>query len=168
MISTWLFLGALTGVLAVMWVVSSRTPKNIHPVEIDETWRSVAAFYRGRPDRSTELDLGNGWCSAKDPGAAFELSWIKATNELVALRHQAHPDLLMGGGLIAAVPIGLDEHATGMKVLAIVDLRTLHGVHPHRLEARADGLDELTAALGVPYRPPHPEDPHWNRDPGSA
>jgi hypothetical protein len=163
-ISTWLFFVVFAGVAVVMWIVASRTPKNIHPVEIDGSWRSIAAFYRGRPDRSTEVELGNGWRSATDPGAAFEVSWIKATNELVALRHQAHPDLMMGLGLVSAMPAGINARATGMKVLAVVDLRTLHRVHPYRLELLEDGLDQLTEAIGAPYRPPHPEDPHWSSD----
>ncbi len=162
MVGTWLFFAGLVAALVAMVVVAYRTPKNIHPVAVDATWQPIATFYRGRPDRTREVDLGHQWTSAVDPGAAFDLSWIRETNELVALRHQAHPDLLMGGGVLAAVPIGMGKsRATGMKVLAVVDLRELHRLHPHQLEPLPDGLDRLLAALGHPYEPPHPDDPHW-------
>jgi len=162
-IGTVLFLAVLGGITAAMWVVANHTPKNIHPVDIDETWQSIREFYKDRPDRTSEVDLGNQWVSMSDPGAAFEVSWIKATGELVALRHQAHPDLAMGAGVISAVPIGMGHtQATGMKVLASVDLRQLHRLHPHQLERLADGLDQLTSYLGQPYEPPHPHDEHWS------
>ena len=96
-----------------------------------------------------------------DPGASFELSWISQTRELVVLRRQAHPDMRSGGGLIAAIPSGLDKRATGMKVLAVVDLATIQATHPEQMRTSPDGLDRLTARLGRPYAPPHPADPHW-------
>ncbi len=161
---SWLFVVICVVLIAAMFWVAAHTPRNVHPVEIDSTWQSIKAFYRDRPDRSSEVDLGNQWVSVYDPGAMFELSWIKATRELVALRHQAHPDLRMGGGVFSAIPKRMDERATGMKVLAVVDLRELHQQHPHRLERLADGLDQLTAGLGAPYDPPHPEDAHWLDD----
>lgn len=160
-----LWIAVSLGVIAAMWWIAAHTPRNIHPADVDRTWQTIGSFYRDRPDRSSEVELGNQWVSTTDPGAVFQLSWIKATSELVALRHQAHPDLMMGGGLFSAVPVGMNDRATGMKVLAIIDLRMLHRQHPHRLEPLGDGLDRLTAALGVPYEPPHPEDPHWTEDP---
>lgn len=161
-IGSLLFFAVLIGITAAMWVVANRTPKNIHPVDVDGTWQTIQQFYRDRPDRTTEVELGNQWTSGEDPGAVFELSWIRATNELVALRHQAHPDLMMGGGVVSAIPMGIGKsHATGMKVLAVVDLRQLHALHPHRLEPAPDGLDQLTASLGCPYEAPHPVDPQW-------
>lgn len=159
----WLFLGALAVVLVVMAVVAQRTDRNIIPVDVDATWLTIGAFYRNRPDRTTEVDLGNEWVSTYDPGAVFEVSWIKDTRELVALRHQAHAGMIGGAGIIAALPSTRGMNAkTGMKVLAVVDLRELHRLHPHRLEPLADGLDQLTAGLGAPYQPPRPGDAHWS------
>jgi hypothetical protein len=157
-----LFFAGMGAVTAVMCVVAVRTPKNVHPVDVDRTWQSIAAFYRGRPERVNEVDLGNRWVSVTDPGAVFELSWVKQTRELVALRHQAHPDLMMGGGIVSALPTGMGRsRATGVKVLAVVDLRELHATHPHLLEPMPDGLDRLTAALGCPYWPPHSSELDW-------
>ncbi len=143
------------------WLAVKYTPRNVDPVPIDHTWASIGDFYRGRPDRDTEVDLGDGWSSAVDPGAAFEVSWIDATHELIVLRRQAHPDMVGGAGVISAIPGGLDARATGMKVLAVVELGEVRATHPEQLRTAADGLDQLTAALGRPYQAPHPDDPHW-------
>ncbi len=159
---------AIVGLLLVLvavagggWLAIKYTPKNIDPVPVDETWSSIATFYRGRPDRDTEVDLGDGWSSSQDPGAAFEVSWISHTHELVVLRRQAHPDFISGAGLVSAIPGRLDPRATGMKALAIADLDQIRAIHPERLVATPDGLDQLTTALGHPYQPPHRDDPHW-------
>jgi hypothetical protein len=143
------------------WLAVRYTPRNIDPVPVDHTWASIGDFYRGRPDRDTEVDLGDGWSSAVDPGAAFEVSWIDATHELIVLRRQAHPDMVGGAGVISATPGGLDPRATGMKVLAVVDLTAVRDAHPEQLMRAPDGLDQLTARLGHPYQAPQPDDPHW-------
>jgi hypothetical protein len=143
------------------YFVARATPKNVEPMPIDGSWSAIGDFYRERPDRDAEVDLGDGWSSAVDEGATFELSWISQTRELVVLRRQAHADFASGGGLIAAVPRGLDPRATGMKVLAVVDLATVQATHPEQMRPTADGLDRLTTRLGRPYEPPHPADPHW-------
>jgi len=143
------------------WFVVKATPKNVDPVPIDGSWSSIAVFYRGRPDRDSEVDLGDGWSSSTDPGAAFEVSWISATRELIVLRRQAHPDFVSGAGIVAAMPGGLDPRATGMKVLAVVDLATVQAAHPEQLVHAPDGLDQLTRAIGQPYVPPHPADQYW-------
>ena len=148
------------------WLAIKYTPKNIDPVPVDETWSSIGTFYRGRPDRDTEVDLGDGWSSSHDPGAAFEVSWISDTHELVVLRRQAHPDFISGAGVVSALPGRLDPRATGMKVLAVTDLDKIRAIHAERLVALPDGLDQLTTALGHPYQSPHPGDPHW-ADPDS-
>jgi hypothetical protein len=155
------FFVVLFAVLIGAYFVARATPKNIHPVPVDVTWKSVGEFYRDRPDRDTEVELGHQWTSEVDPGASFTLSWISETRELVVLRQQAHPDLAMGGGLVSAMPRGLDGRASGMKVLAVVDLPTVHATHPEQLRPLPDGLDRLTARLGRPYDAPHPSDPHW-------
>ena len=151
----------LFGAVVGAYFVARATPKNIEPVAVDGTWSSIADFYRDRPERDAEVELGDGWSSAVDPGASFELSWISQTRELVVLRRQAHADFASGGGLIAAVPRGLDPRATGMKVLAVVDLETVQATHPDQMRSSSDGLDRLTARLGRPYEPPHSSDPHW-------
>jgi hypothetical protein len=161
MLATIGLLLVLVAVAAGGWLAIKYTPKNIDPVPIDQTWSSIGTFYRGRPDRDTEVDLGDRWSSSQDPGAAFEVSWISHTRELVVLRHQAHPDLISGAGVVSAVPGRLDPRATGMKVLAVADLDTIRATHPERLVATPDGLDQLTTALGHPYQPPHPDDAHW-------
>ncbi len=165
MLATVGLLLVLVAVAVGGWLAVRYTPRNIDPVPIDETWSSIGAFYRGRPDRDTEVDLGDGWNSSLDPGATFELSWISATDELVALRRQRHPDFVSGAGLVSAVPGRLDRRATGMKVLATADLDRINALQPAQLRAAPDGLDQLTTALGRPYQPPHPDDPHW-ADPG--
>lgn len=142
-------------------VVAALTPRNTVPVPIDQSWMSIAAFYRNRPGRDAEVDFGTGWRSTTDPGAAFELSWIKQTRELVVLRHQAHPDMVGAFGVLAPMPGGLDKRATGMKVLAVVDFEALQSTRPDRLHLRPDGLDRLTSLLGRPYRAPHEADDHW-------
>lgn len=143
-------------------VVAALTPRNTQPTPIDDTWTSINAFYRNRPARDAEVELGTGWRSAADPGAAFELSWIKQSRELVVLRHQAHPDMVGAFGLLAPMPGGLDKRATGMKVLAVVDFEALQSTRPDRLHPRPDGLDRLTSLLGRPYRAPHDADDHWS------
>jgi hypothetical protein len=143
------------------WFVVKATPKNIDPAPIDRSWSSIGDFYQGRPDRETEVEFGDGWSSTVDPGAAFEVSWISATRELVVLRRQAHPDFVSGGGLVAAMPRGLDPRATGMKVLAVVDLNAVRATQPEQLVGAPDGLDRLTRALGQPYVAPHPADDYW-------
>lgn len=147
--------------VAGVGVVAALTPKNTQPAPIDDTWTSIAAFYRNRPARDAEVELGIGWRSSVDPGAAFELSWIKQTRELVVLRHQAHPDMVAAFGLLAPMAAGLDKRATGMKVLAVVDHDALQATRPERLLPRPDGLDRLTSLLGRPYCPPHAADEHW-------
>lgn len=139
--------------------VARATPKNIHPVPIDATWSTIGAFYRDRPERDREVDLGDGWRSVTDPGAAFALSWIMETEELVALRRQAHPDFASGLGIVASMPSGLDKRATGMKVLAVIELGELLDARPERYRSAADGLDAFTAALGAPYQAPRSDQP---------
>jgi hypothetical protein len=165
---TVLFFAGLFAAVGVAWVIADHTPKNIDPVPIDASWWSIGAFYRGRPDRDSEVELGDRWSSVVDPGASFELSWISATRELVALRQQAHPNLRTTGGLFSALPTGLDKRATGMKVLARVDLAEVRALHPEALRGQPDGLDQLTAGLGCPYDAPHPDDPHWLGELGIA
>ncbi len=160
--ATVIFFGLLFGAVIGAYFVAKATPKNIEPVPIDESWSSIADFYRNRPERDAEVDLGDGWSSAVDQGASFELSWISETRELIVLRRQAHPDLRSGGGLISAIPKGLDQRATGMKVLAVVDLATVQATHPDQMRSSPDGLDRLTARLGRPYEPPQAADPHWS------
>jgi hypothetical protein len=166
--ATVIFFGLLFGALIGAYFVARATPKNIDPVPVDGSWSSIAEFYRSRPERDSEVDLGAGWSSAVDEGATFDLSWISQTRELVVLRHQAHPDLGSGMGLVSAIPRGLDSRATGMKVLAVVDLPTVQATHPEQMRPSADGLDRLTARLGRPYAPPHPADPHWASASGST
>jgi hypothetical protein len=161
----WVFLVGLALVLVAMAIVAVKTPRATIPVDTDGTWRSIAAFYRGRPDRAAEVELGNRWTSERDPGAAFAISWIGETGELVALRRAEHPLFLGGGGIFAAVPTPLGNKAkTGMKVLGIVDLAHLRSLRPHELELQPDGLDQLTAALGCPYVAPRP----GRAEPGGA
>ena len=161
-------MAATLGLLAVLvvicvagWFVIRATPRNVDPAPIDATWSSIGAFYQGRPDRDGEVDFGHGWSSTVDPGAAFEVSWISATRELVVLRRQAHPDLVSGAGVVAAMPRGLDPRATGMKVLAVTDLAMVRAAHPEQLVTAPDGLDQLTRSLGQPYVAPHPADQYW-------
>lgn len=156
-----LFFLVLFAVLVGAYFVARATPKNVEPLPVDDSWASIAAFYRDRPDRDTEVELGQGWSSQVDPGATFTLSWISETRELVVLRRQAHGDFVSGGGLISAVPRPLDPRATGMKVLAVVDLPTVQATHPEQLRPSSDGLDRLTARLGRPYQAPLAADPHW-------
>jgi hypothetical protein len=160
-VGTVLFFVVLFAAVIGAYFIARATPKNVEPRPIDASWSSIADFYRNRPERDAEVDLGDGWSSAVDPGASFELSWISQTSELVVLRRQAHADFASGGGLISAVPRGLDPRATGMKVLAVVDLATVQATHPDQMRAAPDGLDRLTARLGRPYGPPGSADPHW-------
>lgn len=150
----WVFLGGLALVEVVMAVVAARTARPVIPVDVDATWQTPGDFYRNRPDRTREVDLGNRWTSATDPGAMFSLSWIKETGELVALRRAEHVPMFYGGGIVAGMPMRRLRHKSGMKVLARVDLRELHRLHPHQLERERGGLDELTGALGCPYFAP--------------
>jgi hypothetical protein len=161
MAATFIVCGLLIGIAIGAIYVGRKTPRNIDPVPIDATWSSIGDFYRGRPDRDSEVELGRGWTSALDPGASFELSWISATSELVALRQQALPGFTSGGGIVNAVPSGLDPRATGMKVLGVADLDTIRAATPEQLRETSGGLDELTAKLGFAYAPPDPSDAHW-------
>jgi hypothetical protein len=159
---TVILLVALVLIAGGGWYIVRHTPKNIDPAPIDGSWSPIGAFYRHRPDRDTEQDFGDAWTSTTDPGASFEVSWIEETSELVVLRQQAHANLAFGGGLVSAIPDGIDPRATGMKVLAIVELAEVVAADPKRLRPLPDGLDQLTAALGRPYQPPHLTDPHWS------
>jgi hypothetical protein len=154
----WVFLGGLALVVGAMGIVAARTVRPTVPVDVDRSWQSVGEFYRDRPDRTREVDLGNRWTSAADPGAAFSLSWIRETGELVALRRSEHVPMFYGGGIVAGMPMGRLRHKSGMKVLGRVDLRELHRLHPHRLERERGGLDRLTGALGCPYVAPEGAD----------
>src|SRR5680860_575165 len=122
----WVFLALLAMVAVAMAVVAARTPRPVIPVDVDGTWQTVTTFYRDRPDRTREVDLGNRWTSETDPGAMFTVSWIKETGELVALRRSEHVPMFYGGGIVAAMPRMQVKHKSGMKVMARDDLRELH------------------------------------------
>ncbi len=151
-----LFVG-LFAALGLVYRIAQHTSHNIIPCDVDDTWSPVAAFYRHRPgDASGDLELGGTWTSALDPGAAFRLSWISETRELVALRHQAkatmryNPIGIFGLGNVPT----MNRRAEGMKVLAIVSLRDARAAATPALATAPDGLDRVTTALGRPYRPP--------------
>lgn len=154
----WVFLAGLALVEVAMAVVAARTVRPVIPVDVDATWQTAGDFYRDRPDRTREVDLGNRWTSEEDPGAMFSLSWIKETGELVALRRSEQVPMMYGFGFVSALPLRRLERKSGMKVLARVDLRELHRLHPHQLERVRGGLDVLTAALGCPYFAPEGAD----------
>ena len=151
-----LFVGLFAALGLVYWL-AQHTSHSIIPCDVDHTWSPVAPFYRHRPgDASGDFELGGAWTSALDPGAAFRLSWISATGELVALRHQAkatmryNPIGIFGLGNVPT----MNRRAEGMKVLAIVSLRDARAAATPALASAPDGLDRLTTALGRPYRPP--------------
>jgi hypothetical protein len=154
----WVFLGGLALVEVAFAILAARTDRPVIPVDVDDTWQTAGVFYRDRPDRTREVDLGNRWTSATDPGAMFSLSWIKETGELVALRRAEHVPMFYGGGIVAALPLRRLGNKSGMKVLARVDLRELHRLHPHQIERERGGLDRLTGALGCPYFAPEGAD----------
>lgn len=154
----WVFLGGLTLAVVLMGVVASHTDKNIIPVDVDSTWQSIPAFYRTRPAPTAEVDLGREWTSDRDPGAMIALSWSGEARELVALRRQARPNMTGFGGFLTNFPSPLGaQRKIGVKVLAVTELDDLRLLAPHTLEALPDGLDQLTALLGVPYVAPDAE-----------
>jgi hypothetical protein len=157
----WLFLGALGLVLVAMSVVAARTRRPTIPVDADRSWARLGEFYRRRPRRASEVDLGRDWRSEVDAGAGFTLSWTAETRELVAFRYPAEPIMASyGGGIVSAFPTPWGTRsATGLKVLARVDLDELRALPLEELRASADGLDRLTAAIGAPYLPPDPTRP---------
>jgi hypothetical protein len=163
-IATFVFAGVLVGVLiGARYVMRDAKAKPIDPPAIDASWSSIEQFYAHRPDRTDETEFGHGWTSELDPGASFDLSWISKTSELVALRQQAVPGFRrFGTGHGTEAEFHVDDRATGMKVLAVVDEIYVRACHPEDLRAQPDGLDQLTAKLGCPYVPPHPDDPHWS------
>ena len=154
----WVFLGGLTMAVVLMGVVAAHTEKNTIPVDVDRTWQPIAAFYRTHPIPSSEVDLGKEWTSELDPGAMIALSWSSEACTLVALRRQARPNMATFGGFLTNFPSPLGaQRKLGMKVLAVVQLDDVRLLAPHTLEALPDGLDQLTALLGVPYAAPDPE-----------
>lgn len=164
----WVFLGGLTMAVVLMGVVAAHTDKNTIPVDVDSTWQSIAAFYRTHPIPASEVDLGKEWTSGLDPGAMIALSWSSEARTLVALRRQARPNMTAFGGFLTNVPSPFGAtRKLGMKVLAVVELDDLRLLAPHTLEALPDGLDQLTALLGVPYAAPDPQrfDPAVRSDP---
>ena len=158
---TVIFFVVLFGAVVGAYFVARATPKNIEPVAVDGTWSSIADFYRDRPERDAEVELGDGWSSAVDPGAELRAvldqpdprAGRAAPSGACRLRVRRRPDR----GRAA----WLDPRATGMKVLAVVDLETVQATHPDQMRSSSDGLDRLTARLGRPYEPPHSSDPHW-------
>ena len=152
MVVTFVFFGVLVGATIGVVIANRRTPGPVDPTPIDSTWSSIEAFYANRPDRGDEVELGDRWTSAVDPGASFTLSWLSKTSELVALRQQAQPGERPEGRWPAVWD--LDDRATGMKVLAVVDEVWVRECHPEDLRPLPDGLDQLTAKLGFPYEAP--------------
>ena len=146
-LSTWLFLGALgaatAGVLAFYgrsiqsWTVPSPRTDLVTP----------GHFVRMR-GHQPEVDLGRGWRSTDDPGAAWHLWWSVGSGEVVGLRYSALPPppgpVYFGSvsGRTLLDPIGV-HHFTGMRVLGHFE-RAPTRAECEALRGRPDGLDLLT------------------------
>jgi len=151
-LSTWLFLATLGAATAGVLVFYGRSIRGWTPPAPRTDLVTPEHFTRMR-GTEPEVDLGKGWRSTDDPGAAWHLWWLPRRGEIVGLRYAAAPPP-PGPAYLGAVygrtpldPVGV-HHFTGMRVLGHTEAR------PSRawcdfLRARPDGLDELTGGTHV-------------------
>lgn len=151
-LSTWMFLGALAAATAGVLAFYGRAISGWHPPEPRTDLVSPGHFVRMR-GAEQEVDLGKGWLSTDDPGAAWHLWWTPTTGAIIGLRYAALPPppgpYYLGSyhGRTLLDPVGV-HHFTGMKVLG------MSGDRPTWAECESlrhlpDGLDRLTGGTRV-------------------
>jgi hypothetical protein len=162
-LSTWLFLGTLALATLAVLAAYGRSIRGWTPPEPRPDIVTPEHFVKMRGAES-EVDLGRGWRSTDDPGAAWHLWWMPATGAIVGLRTSAlppPPGLWYTGSLGARSLLDVRgvHKFTGMKQLGLSEAR------PSRawcedLRGRPDGLDELTGGTGHerPSSPPSEAD----------
>lgn len=146
-LSTWLFLGGLAGATLAVLAFYGRAIRGWVAPEPRTDLVTPEHFVRMRGG-DHEIDMGRGWRSTDDPGAAWHLWWTAANGEIVGLRYAAQPpppgpayfNPVHGRTLLD--PVGV-HHFTGMRVLGRSDRPLPHGLC-ERLRVTPDGLDVLT------------------------
>ncbi len=152
-------LGGLGLALAGAWWIGEHTAHNIIPWDVDDSWSSPRDFYATRSlEPNSDIELGGGWTSVRDPGAAFSVSWIAQTGEVVAFRHQAHAS--RGPSPIGLTFLGvggvpfMNRKAEGMKALGTAQIADIRASSPSTLRDLPDGLDRLVEVLELHFDPP--------------
>ncbi len=148
---TWIFLGVLAlatfGVLAFYGKAISAWVPPAHRIDIVSPQHFVNM--RGR---ETEFDLGRGWRSTDDRGAAWHLWWIPESGDLIGLRTSElppPPSLRWAGmayGRSVLDPVGMNQF-TGMKVLGRFEHRPSKSLC-EQLRTLPNGLDVLCGGTG--------------------
>jgi hypothetical protein len=152
-LSTWLFLGALGGATLAVLGFYGASIRGWSPPRARPDLVTPSHFDRVRGP-APEVDLGRGWRSTDDPGAAWHLWWMPATGELVGLRTSAlppPPGPFYLGPVGPANPldaVGVHKY-TGMKVLGHLGDRPPRAL-VEDLRDRPDGLDLLTGGTRAP------------------
>jgi hypothetical protein len=145
--STWIFLGALAGATAAVLAFYGRAISGWVPPEPRTDLVTPDHFTRMRGVEA-EVDLGRGWRSTDDPGAAWHLYWMPSSGDIVGLRTSELPPP-PGPAYFGSVgtrspldPFGVHKF-TGMKVLGSSGDRPTRAVCDE-LRPLPDGLDLLT------------------------
>ncbi len=146
-LSTWLFLGALAGATVAVLAAYGRAIHAWSPPQPRTDLVSPEHFTRMRGVES-EVDLGRGWRSTDDPGAAWHLYWIPGSGDIVGLRTSELPPppgpFYFGSvGTRSALDAYGVHKFTGMKVLGHSGDRPTRA-RCDELRPRPDGLDLLT------------------------
>ncbi len=152
-LSTWLFLGVLAATTLAVLAAYGRAIQGWSPPAPRTDLVSPEHFLRLR-GAEPEVDLGRGWRSTDDPGAAWHLWWSSGTGDLIGLRYAALPPppgpAYLGPvrGRTLLDPIGV-HHFTGVRVLGRRDAPPTRA-DCEALRARPDGLDVLTGGTHGP------------------
>ena len=158
-LSTWLFLGTLGLATLAVLAAYGRAISGWKVPDSRVDLVSPEHFVRMR-GAEAEIDLGRGWRSTDDPGAAWHLWWLPSSRIIIGLRTSALPPppgpvylgSIYGHDLLG--PNGVQKF-TGMKVLGQAEVRPSRELC-EELRARPDGLDLLTGGTGreLPPTPP--------------
>ncbi len=151
-LSTWLFLGALAGATVAALAAYGRAIRGWTPPEPRTDLVSPEHFTRMRGVES-EVDLGRGWRSTDDPGAAWHLYWLPSSGDIVGIRTSElppPPGPFYFGSIGTRSPLdGFGVHKlTGMKLLGHSGDRPTRA-ECEELRLRADGLDLFTGGTGA-------------------
>jgi hypothetical protein len=172
--STWIFLGALAGATAAVLAFYGRAISGWTPPEPRTDLVSPDHFTRMRGVEA-EVDLGRGWRSTDDPGAAWHLYWMPGSGDIVGLRTSElppPPGPAYFGSVGTRSPLdafGVHKF-TGMKVLGSSGDRPTRALCDE-LRPLPDGLDLLTGGTRPPDRDDesvdetdHADEPGWQVD----